>query len=605
MPLNYEEEDDGEKGERRLEYGDNKRRIFLKSYDYYSAKSSGKARSVIENADDSKSNYFLDEGDEYEEEVDEDYEEEEEEVTDNSEEDSKNNELDEEEPDDLETYSTNMKILSKSVKKYAEQMLVEAEEEEGDGSLSSKASSLTNDRLRIDPNYKWLLKDLNLNNNRRVIDVTEIIEYTETKNANEDNAEKHEESEEKSHENVESEDEYKNDHNHISKLYQRIVNESELGDGRGNDVNNKTTDESIVEQAIESDDDDDDDDGDDDDDDVDDSEPEDNNNNINNDNDETEEDKIHLPSSDAYKEWSKKHRSKEYLNDAKEIDKDEENAVKHFSKSFEVSIEDLDKMINRVDNGIKLKRTKEYEEESIDDKSDIKIVDSKRETKDQVDVVDSLKQEWSMMFTKLEQEYKSKLEEQQKVNETRLKQLHDEIKESIQLQNINQQQQQLAIQQQQQQQQQQSQLTPTKPSVHIDSASKDGISLKSTITLHTKNQTQSVSTNTSPTLSSSSSVNIDQAKHISNVKLELKNKHARHMQDLRDYYEKELDEMRKELSRYKINETGNELVSYENDHHSNAEYHDEQNSRISMSQQLILNSELKNSNNELLQNFVS
>lgn len=35
--------------------------------------------------------------------------------------------------------------------------------------------------LRIDPNYTWLLKDLNLNNNKRVIDVTDVIELNESK----------------------------------------------------------------------------------------------------------------------------------------------------------------------------------------------------------------------------------------------------------------------------------------------------------------------------------------------------------------------------------------------------------------------------------------
>ena len=35
--------------------------------------------------------------------------------------------------------------------------------------------------IRIDPNYGWLLKDLNLNNDKRVIDVTEMIELNESK----------------------------------------------------------------------------------------------------------------------------------------------------------------------------------------------------------------------------------------------------------------------------------------------------------------------------------------------------------------------------------------------------------------------------------------
>jgi hypothetical protein len=42
---------------------------------------------------------------------------------------------------------------------------------------SSENSEEVNERrLKIDPNYKWLLKDLNLNNNKRVIDVTAILD---------------------------------------------------------------------------------------------------------------------------------------------------------------------------------------------------------------------------------------------------------------------------------------------------------------------------------------------------------------------------------------------------------------------------------------------
>ena len=44
-------------------------------------------------------------------------------------------------------------------------------------------------RLKMDPNYKWLLKDLNLNNNKRVIDVTALLDEQEMVKAN-DNAKK-------------------------------------------------------------------------------------------------------------------------------------------------------------------------------------------------------------------------------------------------------------------------------------------------------------------------------------------------------------------------------------------------------------------------------
>ena len=46
---------------------------------------------------------------------------------------------------------------------------------------SSTNSELINERrLKMDPNYKWLLKDLNLNNNKRVIDVTALLHENDT-----------------------------------------------------------------------------------------------------------------------------------------------------------------------------------------------------------------------------------------------------------------------------------------------------------------------------------------------------------------------------------------------------------------------------------------
>ena len=48
-----------------------------------------------------------------------------------------------------------------------------------------------------------------------------------------------------------------------------------------------------------------------------------------------------------------------------------------------------------------------------------------------LNMVESLKKEWSSMFSKLETEYKLKLEEQQQLNDLKLKSLHEEIKKSI------------------------------------------------------------------------------------------------------------------------------------------------------------------------------
>ena len=54
----------------------------------------------------------------------------------------------------------------------------------GDSSENSDATA-DSDRIRIDPNYKWLLKDLNLSNKKRVIDVTALLEQNEAQSKNE------------------------------------------------------------------------------------------------------------------------------------------------------------------------------------------------------------------------------------------------------------------------------------------------------------------------------------------------------------------------------------------------------------------------------------
>ncbi len=143
--------------------------------------------------------------------------------------------------------------------------------------------------LRIDPNYKWLLKDLNLNNDKRVIDVTDVIEMNETKKevnktdefekvsavsyefmnkvnvsssheetSNEvskaeeleeenDKGEreegKKEDQEEDNAGNIESEhDETKNDHRFINQLYQKLVSKEESNNKPGDDKFGYTVD---------------------------------------------------------------------------------------------------------------------------------------------------------------------------------------------------------------------------------------------------------------------------------------------------------------------------------------------------------------------------
>jgi hypothetical protein len=62
------------------------------------------------------------------------------------------------------------------------------EESDANESINKSAKNLLEKkrprrrRLRVDPNYKWLLKDLNLSDSRRMMDVTELIEENEKLN---------------------------------------------------------------------------------------------------------------------------------------------------------------------------------------------------------------------------------------------------------------------------------------------------------------------------------------------------------------------------------------------------------------------------------------
>jgi hypothetical protein len=75
----------------------------------------------------------------------------------------------------------------------------------------------------------------------------------------------------------------------------------------------------------------------------------------------------------------------------------------------------------------------------------------------------------------------------------------------------------------------------------------DGDSVKSTAPA---NPTNNIPIINSTNINAASSV-VDNAKYISNLRLELKTKHARHVQDLKDYYEKEIDELNRKLAYFK------------------------------------------------------
>lgn len=219
------------------------------------------------------------------------------------------------------------------------------------------------------------------------------------------------------------------------------------------------------------------------------------------------------------------------------------------------------------------------------------------------------------MFSKLENDYKLKLEEQQRLNDLKL----EEIKKSL-LEN----QEQLIIKQCNAAVASSTSENTTNnnnnntASTIISSSLND--MLKSTFTIEKSKQQQVSPTSSSASSSSSSGVATDpmtrekkstvneshassisqtnsiveNAKYISNLRLELKSKHARHVQDLKDYYEKELDDLRRKLNKAEQNissdSTGNEKI-ISNFQQQNMD-------------QANLNSELKNTNNSLLSKLV-
>lgn len=480
------------------------------------------------------------------------------------------------------------------------------------------SSSSSSDRLRIDPDYKWLLKDLNLSNETRVIDVTDILDDNQVKNNIDEDSGLNKESEsvilyKPNPENLlshvsmnntskdqdndqeietleiknklnqlnseyennvnnqsklsdEYDEDHQNDHKFISKLYERLIKpiyanesidkleefevdstESEL------DVGNKTADCSA-------------------------------NNGV-------------------YDEWSKNHRKDadltEYSEHEEEIVKNEspKEAKKKskFSKSFEVSLDTIDNIIDRVDNGIKLRRGKfdkdKETEKTIDQKVETK--NSKLETaeQDQSKIVESLKQEWSSMFNKLEYDYKLKLDEQQKLNDLKLKSLHDDIKKCMNVQEK------FFVQ---------IEKVIDEPS-ELRSCSNPN--LKSTITINTVNNTElrpncvDASTSTSCDPLSTNSI-VDNAKYISNLRMELKTKHARHLQDLKDYYDKEIEDLNRKLDNLKLKygETGTE--NDEDDLHISEGVNLENKFKSKYDQLLSDNSELKSSNEIIINKLV-
>lgn len=236
-----------------------------------------------------------------------------------------------------------------------------------------------------------------------------------------------------------------------------------------------------------------------------------------------------------------------------------------FSKSFEVSLEDMDNLIDRVDNGIKFKRqanvngasNKHQSSASPSDRSPQQASPRKKveETATTAtDVVESLRKEWSSMFARLEEDYRSKLDEQQRLNDQKLHSMHEEIKKCLieQHDRLIEQQRSVAtanVQQSTMLNKQQIQDQSSGVSVDKDTSPRVASS-EVNAEQHTHMHTQPVQSQAN--VATATAAMADQAKYISNMRMELKNKHARHVQDLKDYYERELDELKRQLSSYRM-----------------------------------------------------
>lgn len=415
-------------------------------------------------------------------------------------------------------------------------------------------SSTIGEDLKIDPHYSWVLKDLEFNNNKRVIDVTKILD---------DNSEQKEQ-----HEHNEA------DSNNIKSN----IGETLLDDASSYEKTDDEDEEMLREQLT---------------------------NVLANQNyqsvdtnvdfgstseQKTDEDNDEDDPDDARMRESIQKMQKNYLHILKnQVETSSDEAVekktsrkipktRKFSRSFEVSLSDLDDRIDRLDNEIKLKRhnmkSNEQKQQNIDKKQEesssslfTDITKTPRnETKSNQDVIETLKNEWSQVFNKLEEDYKKKLDEQQRINEEKLKKLYDEIKESINIK-----------QQKSNEQVNEAIQANLTSKVEFHKSSDDEIEnyTISSSSIQFNPPTTTVTANITESQSCSHNVEslvqkIDNAqterkgyiesikegrssaiphdsKYISNLRLTLKTKHARHIQDLKSYYEQEIEDLRNEL----------------------------------------------------------
>jgi glucosamine 6-phosphate synthetase-like amidotransferase/phosphosugar isomerase protein len=217
-------------------------------------------------------------------------------------------------------------------------------------------------------------------------------------------------------------------------------------------------------------------------------------------------------------------------------------------------------------------------------------------------------------MSKMEQDYRAKLEEQQHLNDLKLKSFQDEIKKCI-------------IEQQERLMENQQKILEEKVAGTVGQSQNTVISqtlytrpveeqneCKTATTTTVADATTSTSSSPVPMMGaggqgsgiSANSTNsiVDNAKYISNLRIELKNKHARHVQDLKDYYEKELDDMKKQLNAYRLKYAAHNETTEQQQQQQEAVKFINEDYKNKYDQLLASYGELKNTNEALLNKLV-
>ena len=191
--------------------------------------------------------------------------------------------------------------------------------------------------------------------------------------------------------------------------------------------------------------------------------------------------------------------------------------------------------------------------------------EQKRQQQIHVNMIETMKKEWSQVLDKLQLDYKIKLEEQQQKHEDQLKTLYEEIKKSIIVENSK-----PSVNSSQQSQHVES-LDLNKISSEPNSGrlenysssnlpfSDDSMAFKPESIKKNKgtiedliNQIDINQMEKNDYLNNVKNLNrsiSNDSNYVSNLRLSLKTKHSRHIQDLKSYYEQEIEELKRELQK--------------------------------------------------------